>query len=886
MRTNSRKEKKLKYRLLAGAFLFLSLHSNNKLNAQATIAGPATPCAGSAASYIVSNVAPPTHYITNYNWGFTGGFSNPAGGQLTDAYFSATWNNNATTGNHSESVGVFVNYVADPNDSYWTTPPPPSTVPTSIADQNSPLNINVAVKGVANAPAISGLAVDCVNQTQPYYIASIPGASSYLWTIPNLWSCVNCNPVSPSISVFATQANATGQICVKGKNACGYVGTTSCLSVNSLNTPVINLGPNLSVFVNTPAFPLYASLSGGTWSGTGVTKEGYFNPSVAYLGDHQVTYTYNNGGCTVTKTIVISVKPLLYYMTAITFNGANNERVTIPATLSTYPNGTGDFTMETWLKIPTTSTGVQPIFSNVDENSHGVVFYINNKNQLGLCIGGTTPILSPNTIPNLYDNVCHHLVVTRQNGVVSFYNNGVQYAGGTNAGNINSGSWYTIGWNTSIAHNGVVNALTGTMDELSFWNVSKSTANVYSDYTGGPISTSAPGLIGYWNFNEGGTVVNDISPTPLNGNLGDMAATPYGSANAPTRVQFECFPNGEVGLYFDGSTKYATIPSSAAYNFGSGAFSLETWVYIEPCGSSCVKDQVLLSSKTIPDQSHGFVFYLKNGTHLVMEFPNSGTTITSAAFPNGWNINSNDNIACNNFGVTRDISGNVTFYINGTSLSGGVCNTNVNTSQSIFVGHDDVSADGHAEFQGRINEVRIWNANRTPAQISGNQTPTVPFNTSTANLVGYWRIKELFGSQTLKDESITANNGVLGNNSTVESADPPRTFDYCFQPTDRLAHNSTQDNSAAVNQTNSFDEAAVSVFPNPFTNEFTIVLNDNFEKVYEMQISDALGRTLFSKIIDNQYVNVGSNLAAGLYVLKITDSDKKSRSYKMVKTDK
>ncbi len=45
-------------------------------------------------------------------------------------------------------------------------------------------------------------------------------------------------------------------------------------------------------------------------------------------------------------------------------------------------------------------------------------------------------------------------------------------------------------------------------------------------------------------------------------------------------------------------------------------------------------------------------------------------------------------------------------------------------------------------------------------------------NASTG-LVGLWRFNEASG-QTVTDESVTANHGVLGTNNTVETTDPTR----------------------------------------------------------------------------------------------------------------
>ena len=83
----------------------------------------------------------------------------------------------------------------------------------------------------------------------------------------------------------------------------GCTGTaTASITVNSL--PVIT--PVADLCVNDDAITVTATPTGGTFSGTGITAAGVFNPAIAGTGTHTITY---NAGCGTTTTITVNSAP-------------------------------------------------------------------------------------------------------------------------------------------------------------------------------------------------------------------------------------------------------------------------------------------------------------------------------------------------------------------------------------------------------------------------------------------------------------------------------------------------------------------------------------------------------------------------------------------------
>ena len=86
--------------------------------------------------------------------------------------------------------------------------------------------------------------------------------------------------------------------------------------------------------------------------------------------------------------------------------------------------GTGDFTLSCWTMIPTGTTfGVAPFFSsNYDGGGHH--WGLQNNRILLAFVGSASPVISTFVQPN--DGSWHHLVLTRQAGVVTHYVDGAQ----------------------------------------------------------------------------------------------------------------------------------------------------------------------------------------------------------------------------------------------------------------------------------------------------------------------------------------------------------------------------------------------------------------------------------------------------------------------------
>lgn len=89
------------------------------------------------------------------------------------------------------------------------------------------------------------------------------------------------------------------------QNGCSGTSTKTITVTNPYTATITPVG---NLCITSAPVTLTAVSNGGTWSGKGVSGNS-FNPAVAGVGTHTITYVVGKGTCSVTATITITVKP-------------------------------------------------------------------------------------------------------------------------------------------------------------------------------------------------------------------------------------------------------------------------------------------------------------------------------------------------------------------------------------------------------------------------------------------------------------------------------------------------------------------------------------------------------------------------------------------------
>jgi hypothetical protein len=153
--------------------------------------------------------------------------------------------------------------------------------------------------------SISGKPVVCSGSSNTYEIAAVGGATSYAWTLPVGWL-----GSSTTDTIHTLAGTAGGTISVTASNGCGTSSAQILnVNVNLSPTPTISLTTNNICFENAEGIiKATGNPTGGTFSGTGVSPSGAFDPAAAGVGVHTITYVFTDGnGCSGTATDQVTV---------------------------------------------------------------------------------------------------------------------------------------------------------------------------------------------------------------------------------------------------------------------------------------------------------------------------------------------------------------------------------------------------------------------------------------------------------------------------------------------------------------------------------------------------------------------------------------------------
>ena len=141
--------------------------------------------------------------------------------------------------------------------------------------------------------------------------------------------------------------------------------------------------------------------------------------------------------------------------------------------------------------------------------------------------------------------------------------------------------------------------------------------------------------------------------------------------------------------YFGGSSDYLSIPTNAAFQFGTGNFTIEAWVYLISGTTGTIFDNRTVSVSTNP------VFYISNATTVSYYVAGTGViTSGSVTLTGNWN----------HLALSR-VSGSTKMFINGVQSGSTYTDTNnYSTSGAVLIGAGLSAANS---LVGYISNLRV-----------------------------------------------------------------------------------------------------------------------------------------------------------------------------------
>ena len=360
--------------------------------------------------------------------------------------------------------------------------------------------------------------------------------------------------------------------------------------------------------------------------------------------------------------------------------------------------------------------------------------------------------MSANPQKDLHDGEWHHLVYIADGSKFYPCLDGVCYS--SSAGSYDGTNYMTQAGATAIRFGDGSNGnYTGTLDEVRVYNRVLSPSEVKDLYEW------APGPVGYWKMDE--SVSGDgqtLADSSGNGNDGTSEIGSNGTG-------MDCTVTGKYGKAcdFDGTDDYINVgdPASGIFDFSEGQnFTITGWFYRE---TSNTHDYVLAKDSSGGSGSPGYIINIG-------EASDTFTFSIDDIDGNEYMIYSDSKFTSaswNHFAVTWDDSSaeTSTIYINGKEDRGGTSGTFANigsfiNTENLFIGAE---SDNQQNFDGKLDEIKIYNYARTQEQIiedmnAGHPTGGSPIGTETV----YWALDEQQGG--------TAHDTVQHSDGTITGA--------------------------------------------------------------------------------------------------------------------
>ena len=395
-------------------------------------------------------------------------------------------------------------------------------------------------------------------------------------------------------------------------------------------------------------------------------------------------------------------------------------------------------TFECWIKFGNLVNDQEIMSRSIAGVGIELLVYANNLAMYCMKDGSNYAFTSY-PMSNFVTGVWYHIAATWDGAsgtTLAIYVNGVKVSGTpTSLGSLATGpttptSTFKIGDWSDVTHRYLI----GTVDEARVWSTQRTAAQIKAGMYG-TVAPASPGLIAYYNFNEAsGAAVNATGVTALNGTLNGTAA------RVTSPVQFSLNM-----LNFDGADDVAVAPANSAYDLSSG--TVELWA--QPTAINTVH-QTVFGVRGAGGSRYSF--HLDNA-HVGMWNSGGYLTLNYTFANNTWYHL--------NFVMS---STNTEVYVNGIDIGGILQGPGTATGQSLRIGGTETTGEN---FTGNIEEVRLWNFQMTPTQV------TTYMNTSLtgaeAGLVAWYPFNEgspgaaNSGLTYAIDYSPTTNHAVLNN---------------------------------------------------------------------------------------------------------------------------
>jgi gliding motility-associated-like protein len=217
----------------------------------------------------------------------------------------------------------------------WTTTDPDGSGPCPAVSDTDILTVyppaTASINPITSVCTNTTLALVATSNSPGTWTTNGSGTFSSTTTLSTVYT-PNTNDASTSPLTFTWTTQDPD-----GSGPC--VSVSAVQNVSVFNPPIVNAGPDQVLCLNSPSVNLAGTPSAGTWTGTGVSSVGSFNPNS--IGTFNLTYTFtDNNGCSTQDNLIINVN-----QSAIADAGGPYATCGVtPVNISSTTNGNGVWT--------------------------------------------------------------------------------------------------------------------------------------------------------------------------------------------------------------------------------------------------------------------------------------------------------------------------------------------------------------------------------------------------------------------------------------------------------------------------------------------------------------------------------------------------------------
>ncbi len=434
--------------------------------------------------------------------------------------------------------------------------------------------------------------------------------------------------------------------------------------------------------------------------------------------------------------------PVLAQNSALKLTGSNYVSAGVDAI---DPNG--DFTIEFWTYIQAAGPdGNNHIF--MSEGNPGSSFFIGYDGTGNILVGD---FWGPTGVPMNFGTWTHiALTYNSSTFTTTLYINGVFQTNTTGFG-FTDGDPFLLGAQPDAAF--AAQPLTGEIDELKAWNTPRTQAQIKADMFGAP-DLSDMTLTVYFNMNDGSgtTVTNKATSTGGSQNgfiVGDNGTHSWASSPVETNSN---------ALTFDGVDDQVVIPANGTnYDLPDNTGgTVEFWV-----------NPVTVSSNfatLLGNRSPGHIRYSYHLSSTQVGVDAGAGTVNAIDLPDTLTTTG----VWHHMAFVYDGTG-TTVYINGMLLGTIPGAYGPGSGQPLTIGAANGPTAGANEtlFNGSLDEVRVWNTQRSQADILANMGNTL--NGNGAGLVAQFSFDEGLADADNSGLTTTLDNTSFGNNGALRN---------------------------------------------------------------------------------------------------------------------